>query len=84
MFIADMLQADHTQCKDKSEYQIFQLEQEEKLFQEIASINEADYMQLSKGTYQQIKQCTLADITLQSLMNTVMTGLPTWKDEVPV
>ena len=36
MFIADMLsraylQADHAQCKDTSEYQIFQLEQEEQL-----------------------------------------------------
>ena len=44
MFIADMLsraylQADHAQCKDTSEYQLFQLEQEEQLLQEIARLH---------------------------------------------
>ena len=89
IFIADMLiraylHADRAQCKDTSEYQIFQLEQEEQLFQEIASVNQADYMRFLEGTYQQIKQCTLADIVLQSLMNTVMTGWPTSKEENPL
>ena len=34
-------------------------------------------------THQQIKQCTLADPTLQTLINTVTTGLPVSKADVP-
>ncbi len=33
---------------------------------------------------QQIKQCTVADAALQSLMNTIMTGWPQTKEEFPV
>ena len=65
------LQVDHTQ---HPEYQTFQLKQEQQLFQEIADINQVDYMRLSEGTHQQIEKCTLADATLQSLINTIMTG----------
>ena len=69
MYIADMLsraylQADHSQRGNIPEYQIFQLRQEQLLFQEIADINQADYMCLSEGTHQQIKQCTIADAAL--------------------
>ena len=89
MYIADMLsraylQADHSQHESIQEYQIFQLSQEQLLFQEIADINQLDYMRLSEGTHQQIKQCTVADATLQSLMNMIMTGWPLTKEEVPV
>ena len=66
------------------EYQIFQLSEEQLLFQEIADINQLDYMRLSEGTHKQIKQCTIADATLQSLMNMIMTGWPLTKEEVPV
>lgn len=64
MYIADMLsraylQVDRTQCKRTPEYQIFQLKQEQQLFEEIASINQVDYMRLSEGTHQQIKQCNV-------------------------
>ena len=88
MYIADMLsraylQVDRTQCKRTPEYQIFQFKQEQQLFEEIASINQVDYMRLSEGTHQQIKQCTLADPTLQTLMNTVTTGWPVSKEDVP-
>ena len=41
-------------------------------------------MRLSEGTHQQIKKCTLADATLQSLMNTIMTGWPISREDVPV
>ena len=54
------------------------------MFQEIADINQLDYMRLSEGTHQRIKQCTTADATLQSLKNTIMTGWPLTKEEVPV
>ena len=89
MYIADMLsraylQVDHTQHENIPEYQIFQLKQEQQLFQEIADINQVDYMRLSEGTHQQIKKCTLADATLQSLMNTIMTGWPMSREDVPV
>ena len=89
IYIADMLsraylQADHSQCESIPEYQIFQLSQEQLLFQEIADINQLDYMRLSEGTHKQIKQCTIADATLQSLMNMIMTGWPLTKEEVPV
>ena len=39
-------------------------------------------MRVSEGTHQQIKQCTLADPTLQTLMNTFMTGCPVSKEDV--
>ena len=89
MYIADMLsraylQVDHTQHENIPEYQIFQLRQEQQLFQEIADINQVDYMRLSEGTHQQIKKCTLADATLQSLMNTIMTGWLISREDVPV
>ena len=89
MYIADMLsraylKADNSQHESIPEYQIFQLSQEQLLFQEIADINQLDYMRLSEGTHQQIKQCTIADPVLQSLKNTIMTGWPLTKEEVPV
>ncbi|PFX34821.1 Uncharacterized protein K02A2.6 [Stylophora pistillata] len=89
MYIADMLsraylQADHSQHENIPEYQIFQLSQEQLLFQEIANINQVDYMCPSEGTHQQIKQCTITDATLQSLMNMIMTGWPLTKEEIPV
>ena len=72
MYIADMLsraylKADNSQHESIPEYQIFQLSQEQLLFQEIADINQLDYMRLSEGTHQQIKQCTTADATLQNI-----------------
>ena len=68
MYIADMLsraylQADHSQHGNIPEYQIFHFSQEKLLFQEIADINQADYMRLLQGTHQQI-------------MNMIMTGWP--------
>ena len=89
MYIADMLsrtylQDDHSQHGNIPEYQIFQLIQEQLLIPEIADINQADYMRLSEGTHQQIKQCTIADAALQSVMNMIMIGWPLTKDEVPV
>ena len=89
MYITDMLgraylQADHSQQGNIPEYQIFQLSQEQLLFPEIADINKADYMRLSEGTHQQIKQCTIADAAQQSLTNIIMTGWPLTKEEVPV
>ena len=89
MYTADMLsraflRVDHSKHENVPEYQIFQLSQDRHLFQEIADINQVDYIRLSEGTHQQIKQCTVAVAALQSLMNTIMTGWPQTKDEVPV
>ena len=80
MYIADMLsraylQVDRTQCKRTPEYQIFQLKQEQQLFEEISSINQVDYLRLSERTRQQIKQCILADPTT--------TGWLVSKEDVP-
>ena len=44
------LQADDSQHGNILEYQIFQLSQEQFLFQDIADINQADFMSLSEGT----------------------------------
>ena len=89
MYIADVLsraylQADHSQHQSISEYQIVQLSQEQLLFQEIADIDQLDFIRLSEGSHQQIKQCTIADTTLQSLMNMIMTGWPCTTEKVPV
>ena len=74
MYIVDMLSrayllVDHSKHENILEYQIFQLSQEQQLFQEIADINQVDYMHLSEGTHQQIKMCTVADAALRNLMN---------------
>ena len=89
MYIADMLsraylKADNSQHESIPGYQIFQLSQEQLLFQQIADINQLDHMRSSEGTHQQIKQFTTADATLQSLKNMIMTGWPLAKEEVPV
>ncbi|PFX33792.1 Retrovirus-related Pol polyprotein from transposon 17.6 [Stylophora pistillata] len=89
MYIVDMLsraylQADPSQHENIPGYQIFQLSQEQLLFQEIANINQVHYMRLSEGTHPQIKLCTITDATLQSLMNMIMTGWPLTKEEIPV
>lgn len=88
MYIADMLsraylQVDHSQHRSIPEYQILQFSHEQLLFPEIANINQATYMHLSEGTHQQIKQCTIADAALQSLVNMIRTGWPLTKEEVP-
>ena len=83
MYIADMLSRAYVKCSEVhpdnvEAYQIFQL------FEEISTINQLQYVNMSDGTSQQVKACTSSDATLQCLMNTVMTGWPDTRDHVPV
>ena len=89
MYISDMLSRAYQKVegisKDSvSDYQIFQMTEHEKLYEEIAQINQMEYMRLSGTTYLQIKTCTSSDLVLQTLMSTVMSGWPDDRDQVPV
>ena len=64
MLSSAYLQVDRTQCKRTPEYQIFQLKQEQQLFEEIDSINQVDYTRLSERTHQQIKPVSYTHLTL--------------------
>ena len=89
MYIADMLsrayvKSDTTHSDNVENYQVFQLHKQQQLYEEIATINQMDYICMSAATSQQVKACTSADATLQCLMNTVMIGWPDTRDQVPV
>jgi hypothetical protein len=81
MYISDMLsRAALPQLQPQEEsvppHYIFQIEQEEELREDIASVNQADHMNLSKGTQDLIQRATLTDPTLQLLAKYIMLGWP--------
>ena len=88
MYIADLSRAyqkvDGVTKDSVSDYQIFQMAEQDKLYQEMEQINQVEYMCLSDNTYLQIKTSTSRDLGLQTLMSTVMSGWPDSRDQVPV
>jgi len=80
MYIADCLSRNYlktTQHDDKSTYQIFQLQREEKLFEEIEQINQIDYINAKKETMTELKLESEKDDTLTQLKREVIAG---WRD----
>ena len=80
MFIADCLSRNFLKTKVNSEtsaYQIFKIEREDKLFQEIADINQVEYLNAKEDTIAELQQETAKDPTLQQLKQEVLTG---WRD----
>ena len=79
MHIADWLSRAYLETGNKTaapDYQIFKMEEEDKLFKEIEQINPLEYIRLSGATGQQIKKETQGDTQLQSLMRMVLSGWP--------
>ena len=67
-----------------TQYHIFHLQQEDQLFKGIEAIDQIEHVRISDSTQQEVRQHTQADDTLQTLLNTILTGWPAKKDEVPV
>ena len=79
MHIADWLSRAYLETGNKTAapaYQIFKMEEEDKLFEEIEQINPVEYIRLSDATGQQIKKVTQGDTQMQSLMRMVLSGWP--------
>ena len=75
MCIADMLSWAYlkkTTTSTVSEYKIFQLKHQEQVFNDIEAINQAENLQVSDTTHQQIKKTTQADTTRQALVTTML------------
>ena len=87
MYIADMLSRASLKSTDKSclsDYQMFQLRQEEQLQSEIEVINQSSYLCMKDSTQLQIKKATQSDSGLQMLKNVVLDGWPEQRNEVPI
>ena len=87
MYIADMLSRAYLTDAGKqklTQYDIFQLQQEDQIFKDIEGINQIAHVRISDTTQQEVRKHTHADETLQTLLTTILTGWPAKKDEVPV
>ena len=87
MYIADMLSRAYLADAGKqklTQYDIFQLQQEDQVFKDIEGINQIAHVRISDTTQQEVRKHTHADDTLQTLLTTILTGWPAKKDEVPV
>ncbi len=81
MYIADWLS--RMMMSQKPAYQIFAV-QEDKIYQEIESINQLDYIRVTDTTGQQLQQETQKDPVLLTLKTMVLSGWPDDRNEVPV
>ena len=72
-----------TASKITSEYQIFNLSQENKLYKEIQDIDPAEHVRVSEGGLVKIRIATQEDTMLQVLAATIRQGWPDSKTEVP-
>ena len=86
MYIADMLSRAYLTGRNKDEIpacHIFQVEKEEALFSDIASVKQLQFINVSTGTHSQIQKTTAADPVLQTLATAILTGWPDVKENVP-
>ena len=86
MYIVDMLSRaflKEQRYKEITPYQIFQLQHEEAIFSAIEDINFAEFLRVSEATQEQIKRPTHSDVSLQTLLATVLAVWPTTREAVP-
>jgi len=77
MYIADMLSRAYLQVQSsahKTDYQIFQLNQEVKLYKEIEEVNPTKHVQLSENGLASLREATLKDETLGTLATVIHQG----------
>ena len=87
MYIADMLSRAYlkeTTSKSTSDYQIFNLKQEAKLYKEIQDIDPAEHVRVSERGLAKIRAATQKDPTLQEVAKTIHQGWPESKQDVPL
>ena len=89
MFISDTLSRaclplvdDNTQ-RDKSDYIIFKLEEEQKIYSEIAQIDHTNYVHVTDKRLQEIKSENEKDETCQKLAQYIKSGWPDDKSSLP-
>jgi len=87
MYIVYMLSRAYLPTSNRSdqlcEYNIFRLDREDRLYEEISTINQMEYIYMSEATSQQVKKCTITDPSLQVVMITVINGWPEMRQETP-
>jgi len=80
IYIVDMFSRAYLPTYNRSdelcEYQIFRLDRDDRLIEEIGAINRIEYIHMSEATSQQVKKCTVTDPLLKVLMITVINGWP--------
>jgi len=87
MYIADMLSRAYLQEQtpnNKTEYQIFQLRQEARLYKEIEEIDPALHVRLSENGLARLREATAKDSTLSELDTVIHQGWPDLKQNVPL
>ena len=87
MYIADMLSRAYLQEKcnaSTSDFQIFSLRQEIKLYKDIEEIDPAQHVRLSKKGLDSLKAATAQDEILQQLTSTILRGWPDNKRDTPL
>ena len=87
MYKAEMLSRAYlkeTASKITSEYQIFNLSQENKLYKEIQDIDPAEHVRVSEGGLVKIRAATEQDAMLQELAATIRQGWPESKTDAPL
>ena len=87
MYIADMLSWAYLQEQaptSVSNYQIFQLHQEARLYKEIEDIDAAMHVRLSERGLARLREATVEDNTLRELTKVTRQGWPELKHDVPL
>lgn len=87
MHIADMLSRAYLQeqaLENKTEYQIFQLQQEERLYKEIEEVDPALHVRLSENGLAKLREATTKDDTLSELTKLIQHGWPDVKHNAPL
>ena len=87
MYIADCLSRNFVKTSTTSKtptYQIFKIERETKLYEEIEQIRQVDHINCKAETIDELKKETAADNTLQTLKTVVLQGWPEERSKVPV
>ena len=78
MYIADMLSRAYLQVQSparKTDHQIFQLNQEAKLYKEIEEIDPAKHVRLSENGLASLRKATLKDETLSKLTKVIVVSI---------
>ncbi len=86
MHIADWLSRAYLPTQNQEnipEYQVFRIQQEQHLYEEIEAVNQMEYLRVTDTTSEQLQKETQTDTTLQTLKTVVLQGWPEDRNQVP-
>jgi transposase InsO family protein len=88
MYVADFLSRVFLPGKQQSnglcEHQVLKLEAEDAFYDEVESVSLSESARVSGERRHQIQRATSTDVNMQCLMNTILSGWPETKKEVPI